>query len=496
VSALPASSLAPELPEPESSAPAARHGWRRTLAGHLAWNMASDLAARGASLWLSFACARMLPVKGYGRFTFALALAQYVWLAGDAVANAGFATRELARVRAEDPAAAPALGGAFWRARLTAAVVLAAVLAAVLAIVPGAAATEAVLLAASLSFLTIAAFPDWALRGSEDFHGLALANLSGAAALVILTLWVLPRWPFAWAAALAWSASFAVSAAVGLVRTRRRGVLAFSGPSLRWRSHLRRSGAFAIGAAAGIGSAQAPMILAGLWCTPHEAGLFGAGYRLVIASIGVFSILWWPLFPLLTRERPDSPVVRDALVTFSGIVLLLGLPLALACAIFPAAILSLLFGPAYAGGAAALRLAGLAMPLYAVSGLLEQVSLARGRELLRVRTQFIALAVMLAAAALLIPRLGASGAALALLAGFAWIHAAYLTALRHELPLAAMARRAASVGALAATLGVFWWGAAAIALPAIPMLLAGGAGYAGAALATGLLPLPGAREAA
>lgn len=481
--------------EPEASQrPTPSGGWRRRLAGHLAWNMASDVAARGASLWLSFACARMLPVEGYGRLTFALAVAQYAWLAGDAVANAGYATRELARSRGHDPQHAAALGGAFWRARIGAALALTALLVAVLSVVRGDEATEQVLLAAAVSFLTIAAFPDWALRAAEDFRGLAVANLAGAVTLVATTLWVLPHWPYAWAAALAWGGSFAVSAAVALVRARRRNVLELTGPSLAWPQHLKSSGTFALGAAAGIGSAQTPMILAGALCTPHEAGLFGAGYRLIIAVVGVFSILWWPLFPLLARERGDSPALREALITFTGVVLLMGLPVALACAVYPRELLTLLFGPDYAAGARALTWAGAAMPLYATSGLLEHVCLARGHEGVRARTHLIALGLMGATAWLAIPRFGGPGAALALLVGFTWTNTSFVWALHRELPLAAMARRAGAVLLLSIPLVAFWWGARAVDLPALPMLLAGGAGYLGAALATGLLPAPRGRE--
>ena len=472
---------------------AASSTWRRRLAGHLAWNLASDVAARGASLWLSFACARMLPVEGYGRLTFGLALAQYVWLAGDAMANAGYATRELARTRLAQPQRAAGLAGAFWRARLTAAAVLFAVVAAVLAVTPNPAATEAVLLAASVSFLTIAAFPDWALRAAEDFHGLALANLAGAITLVATTAWVLPRWPYAWAAALAWSGAFAVSAVVGLIRVRRRDVLQWLGPSLEWRGHLKRSGTFSLGAAAGIGIAQTPMILAGMLCTPHEAGLFGSGYRLVIAVVGAFGFLWWPLFPLLTRERPDSTALRDVLVTFTGIVLLLGVPIALACMIFPREILTFLFGAAYADGANALRIGGLAIPIYATSGLLEHVCLARGREAFRARTCLIALALMVITAIVLIPRFGGPGAAAGLLVGVLWTNASFIWILHRELPWRDMLLRAGAVLLLASVLAAFWVGACALALPAFPMLIAGAAGFAGAALATGLLPSPTGR---
>ena len=58
------------------------------------------------------------------------------------------------------------------------------------------------------------------------------------------------------------------------------------------------------------------------------------------------------------------------------------------------------------------------MPLYATSGLLEHVCLARGHEGVRARTHLIALLLMGVTAWLAIPHFGGPGAALALLVGF------------------------------------------------------------------------------
>ncbi len=143
------------------------------------------MAARGASLWVSFFGARQLTVEDFGRFTFALAIVQYVWLAGDAAANSGYATRELARRRAAKVVPLHGVAQPFWLARLGAAAMLTAAVLAASAWLPIARNALAPVLAASSAYLlAYAAFPDWALRGLEDFRGLCGANVAYAIALV------------------------------------------------------------------------------------------------------------------------------------------------------------------------------------------------------------------------------------------------------------------------------------------------------------------------
>jgi O-antigen/teichoic acid export membrane protein len=479
------------VPLPEAGAvadPASVGHARARLSGHLAWNLGADLAARGASLWLAFFCARLLGVTGFGRFSFALAVAQYAWLAGDAALNSGYATRETAR----DRGATPGQADLFWSARLAAALALTALYLTVTLFVPVEPATRRTLAAAAIFFLAFAAFPDWALRGLEDFRGLALGNAVYAAGLIVATLVLLPAHPDPALAVALWAGCFLLAALATLPRLVRRGLLslrpAFSVAA--WRPHVRRSSMFSLGSVAAIGYTQLPILLAGVLTGPREVGLFSAGFRLLLAFIGALMILWWPLMPVLTRERPGSTVFREVLGSSAALVLAISTPVALALTLFPAEVLEALFGRAYVAGAPALAIGAWVLPLYALTGLLEQTSLALGGERLRAGVAWTTLGAMSALALLLVQRLGAVGAALTSVAGFALALALYATRLRRRIQLGDVFRPLVRIGVAGGALALFWLVGPRLApLPVWVWLLAGAALYIQLALGLGLLRL-------
>ena len=461
--------------------------WAHRLAGNLAWNAVSEFTARGASLWLAFACARALPVSAFGRFSFALALAQYAWLAGDAVANSGYATREVARIRLQDPGSARRLKGRILLMRLAAAAALTTIFALVASVARVPADLRGALLGASVFFLAYAAFPDWALRAREDFRGLALANVAGGLALVAGTLFWLPLHPGAGVAAALWGASFAVSAIVSLARLFPAHAFEWSRETSGAGAHARRSAVFSVGSIAGMGCVQAPMLIVGVLATPMDAGLFGAGYRFLFVVVNVFSVLWWPLMPVLVRSRPEARDFREALATMGGVVLLIGLPAALAFALWPSEILSLAFGPRYAAGATALRIAAAVLPLIAANALLEQTCLATCREVPRARVNVVALAVLVGLGVAWVPRYGPAGAAVALFVAYIASVTGYVIVCRGLLPWRELAGRVQLPIALNALLALGWLAARAAGAPALPSLVIAAFAYALAAVAGGAL---------
>lgn len=478
---------------------AAVPSWGHRFAGQLAWNVASEVAARGASLWLSFWCARALPVSTFGRFTFALALTQYLWLAGDAAANGGFAAREIARLRGVAPDRAARLAGRFLSLRLGAGVALAALVTGAAMVIPMPGETRVALLGASVFFVSYAAFPDWALRAFEDFRGLAMGSVAAAAALVLSTLLWLPGHPSAGVAAALWGGSFAVAALVALTRLRLRGALSFAPPHADDSRHWARSAIFSLGAIAGIGSTQTPLLAMGLLGEAHANGLFGASYRLVLAVLGVFSILWWPLFPVLARTRPQSAEFREALAALARTALLLALPTTVLFLVWPREVLALAFGERYADGAGALRVAAAGIPLYALSGLLEQACLATGGESLRVRVYTLSFTLMAGGSLVLVPLAGAAGAAALLVIGFAFASAVFAARLGHLLPVRDMAHQARPVVLMGGALALAWWACRAVHAPFLPSVAAGMAMWAGIGVRNGWLrpgrPAAAARRA-
>jgi O-antigen/teichoic acid export membrane protein len=476
-------SLAGQAPDPTRV-----HLVRARLSGHLAWNLGADLAARGASLWMSFYCARALGVAGFGRLSFALAAAQYAWLAGDAALNAGYATRETAR----DRGATAGQAELFWGARLAAALAVTVLYLVVTALAPVAPATRGTLAAAATFFLAYAAFPDWALRGSADFRGLALGNAAYALGLVAATLTLVPRHHEPAIAAGLWGGCFALAALVTLPRLARRRVLR-GWPSLplhAWWPHARRSSVFSLGSVAAIGYTQLPILMAGVLTGAREVGLFSAGFRLLLAFISALGIVWWPLMPVLTRESPRSPVFREVVGSAAALVLALSAPVALACSCFPAELLRWLFGAGYAAGAVALATGAWVLPLYALTGLFEQTSLALGLERTRAAVAWTTLLVMTGLALVLMPRFGAVGAAATSVAGFALALALYAVRLRTRIHLGDLLRPLTGVGVACGSLALLWLaGPRLVALPAWVWMVAGAALYSIVAFRLGLLRL-------
>lgn len=471
------------------SAAAPSHPWASRFAGQLAWNIVSEVAARGASLWLSFWCARALPVSTFGRFTFALALTQYLWLLGDATANGGFAAREIARLRGVHPGRASRLAGRFLSLRFGAGVVIAAIVACVTLALPLDRDTRGALLGATTFLLAYGAFADWALRAFEDFRGLAFASLAAAATLVATTMLWLPAHPQASLAAALWGASFGVAALVAFARLAALGRLRFAPPHPADARHWRRSAVFSLGAVAGIGAAQAPLLAMGLLGTAHEGGLFGASYRLVIAVLGVFTVLWWPLFPVLARSRPDTDEFRSALSALARTAWLLALPAAVTFLVWPREVLSLAFGDRYVDGATALRIAAVGIPVYATSGLLEQACLATGGEALRARAFGIAVTIVAVGSLFVVPMFGGAGAAALLVTAYGFTATLFAIVLRDQLPGERLVRELRPVAALSAALALVWCACRMLHAPFLPCFLAGAVAYAGIAIVSGLAPL-------
>jgi O-antigen/teichoic acid export membrane protein len=244
---------------------------------------------------------------------------------------------------------------------------------------------------------------------------------------------------------------------------------------------------FSAGSIAGMGCVQAPMLIVGILATPVDAGLFGASYRFLLVVVNVFSVLWWPLMPVLVRSRPGARDFREALATMGGVVLLIGLPATLAFSLWPREILSVAFGERYAGGAAVLRIAAFVLPLIAANALLEQTSLATGREAARARVNVIALTVLVVLGVLWVPRHGPAGAAVALFTAYVVSVAGYVYVCRGLLPWRAMAGRARLPVVLNTLLALGWLGARAAGAPALPSLAIAAVAYVLAAIAGGAL---------
>ena len=181
---------------------------------------------------------------------------------------------------------------------------------------------------------------------------------------------------------------------------------------------------------------------------------------------------------------------REVLGSSAALVLALSVPVALALTRFSAEVLGTLFGQGYVAGAPALAIGAWVLPLYALTGLLEQTSLALGGERLRARVAWTTLGAMGALAFVLVPRLGAVGAALTSVAGFALALALYAARLSRRIQLGDVFRPLVRVGVASGALALFWLAAPRLApLPVWAWLGVGAVLYVPLAHGLGLLRL-------
>jgi O-antigen/teichoic acid export membrane protein len=157
--------------------------------------------------------------------------------------------------------------------------------------------------------------------------------------------------------------------------------------------------------------------------TTKEVGTYALGYKLALAA-GMFSLtplyMVWSARMYAAARRADAPVVFGQIFTrILAAYLLVGLGLCL----FQDEVVALVGKPAYAPAAAVVAPVVLACFFQSASSLMDAGFYVRHHTGLKLGTTLAATAVMLVLYAVLIPRHGSMGAALATLGGFAFLAA-------------------------------------------------------------------------
>jgi O-antigen/teichoic acid export membrane protein len=147
---------------------------------------------------------------------------------------------------------------------------------------------------------------------------------------------------------------------------------------------------------------------------PGELGRYAAAYRFLDAVIVLAASLGGPLFPRLSSVAISAPAeARRVLEAGWRPLLALGLPLTLGTIAVADGIVALLFGPAFAGAAPLLRLLMLGtLPLFWVN-VANHALIAGDRVWPLVRVYTLSALVNVAGNVVLVPRWGATGAAVA-----------------------------------------------------------------------------------
>ena len=156
-------------------------------------------------------------------------------------------------------------------------------------------------------------------------------------------------------------------------------------------------------------SVRIELFVLGLWATEQAAGLFNSALNLVLPLLVVPTAICAGAMPALTREalRREGPVRARTSLTLA----LLAAPAAAGLALVPG-VVGLLFGGKYKDAAPTLRVLSMVVPVVFMNALLLHALIAAGHAARVARLTAIRTVVAAVAAVVLIPRAGATGAAL------------------------------------------------------------------------------------
>jgi O-antigen/teichoic acid export membrane protein len=371
-------------------------------AGKVFW----DVASRALSFALSILVARKLGAEGFGTY----AVYWYsAWMASQAT-DLGL---HLVSLRSLSRSFEPRV---FWSAVLAKAGLSAAVVAATgMALAAGALPVDQPLL---LSLLAAQLCGSWVellgvtLRSRREIarEGLLLTLLRSG--WLAAALWALSRGSdlMTLAQALALSSLPALALGTALV-----GRIARPFQGTETRSLMGKALPLGVVSAMTLVYLRADLLIVAAVAGASQAGLFQSAFRLFEATFVISGGVAAGTFPLLASrigEKGFESLARFLLAALA----VLSVPIALAFALFPGPILALLYGGGFEGAKRPLAILGIALVAVFANALTTHLLVASARNRRLVLSIAVRLVVGIALDFLLVPRWGATGAAIAVAA--------------------------------------------------------------------------------
>jgi O-antigen/teichoic acid export membrane protein len=164
------------------------------------------------------------------------------------------------------------------------------------------------------------------------------------------------------------------------------------------------------------------LILLGLVATFHQTGIYNSAYRLVFFLMTLDRVFYTAFFPVVSRFLKDQPGRLAELVgTMVRMILALSIPLCVGAFILARPILGGVFSVQYAGAFPVLRILVWFLPLSMFNSLAGYTLLAAGNERRFLRNTAIGVGAAVVFNLVAVPLAGATGAALAIVAGEAFL---------------------------------------------------------------------------
>ena len=373
-----------------------------------------EIGARLISFAATAYLARTLGTSGFGQIAFAAAVvAQFGTALAAGIGEVG--SREVARQPSRMRQIAA--GGAL--ARLLGAIAAVSMVLALTWLLPLDVTMKRVTALSALFLIPLALDTGWVYKGSGDTRRVGWALLlAQATSLVLILLFVRDATKVTSVPVLQSLGDLVAALFLAVPLLRGRWKL----PDRATVSELpRQSGLITISRSLRTIIVSFDVILLGLMVKSADVGLYSAAYRIVFFVMAIMYASHVAFLPEMARHGKDVGRMSSILSRAIGLSVTVILPFAVGGWLVAPALMSLIFGEAYRGGAVALQLLLVSVLLIAIHGTTRNVFLAAGR--LGTETTIVGIGVIMNIALniILIPRTGITGAAVATVIGEAII---------------------------------------------------------------------------
>jgi len=384
------------------------------VVSNFVWSVVSEAVGKGVFFAANIYLARVLGVSSFGLFVFAQTITYFFWLAVD-LGTSMYGIREIARdkVHAED------IINPLLTLRITAGIIVFSVYLTSLFLLSMPVLNKFTLVGCGVYLLAYSMYADWILKGLEKFKHIAIGGSLSSMAYLLGIMYAVKDSGGLVIAAYIWSFSYFLGSLSLLYFLYSKLGIRYR-PSFKikkWFFHVRESIYFTISGGLMVLYHYLPILMLSVFSTNYEVGIFSAPFRLILAIGAAGFLIPSAFYPVLSElcctDKKKFKLVNKNL---RNIMMLIGFLFAIMVTIFGDTIVGLLFGRQYAESVVIFKILAWIVPLYFVRNSFSIALLAGGFQ----RQQnlgFISGAVGVTTIGLiLIPRNGAFGAVISLLA--------------------------------------------------------------------------------
>ncbi len=266
------------------------------LLSNFSWSLVSEGIGKGIFFIANIYLARVLGVKNYGLFTFAMSLTYYFWLAVDLGTNL-YGIREIARHKND----IEGIINPLLTMRITAGILGFLFYLAVVWSIDIPKVNKLVFSGCGIYLITYSFYPDWIFKGLEQFRFIAYASLSSSLTFILAIITLVRLKQDVALAAFLWSFSYLVGSILLfhlLLIKQSIKIRPVFGVKI-WRFHLRKSLFFMLSGSLMMIYQNFPILILAIFVGNYEIGIFSAAYRIItfITSFGfLLSMAFYPVF--------------------------------------------------------------------------------------------------------------------------------------------------------------------------------------------------------